>query len=63
MGAAQRAARSIFSFIPPNIRPQTTDLSAGVFWGGTVVLGAFWLIQPFDWVKEQFSKSEETASS
>lgn len=53
---------SLLKFIPKAMRPQTSDVSSVVLWGTTAACGALWLVQPFDWIKEQISggpKEEE----
>ncbi|KAG9445288.1 hypothetical protein H6P81_016628 [Aristolochia fimbriata] len=47
------AGSSMFKFLRPSLRPQSTDISAAVTWGVAGVTGALWLIQPFDWLKKQ----------
>ncbi|ERN04177.1 hypothetical protein AMTRI_Chr08g209710 [Amborella trichopoda] len=46
--------------IPPRLRPQSTDITAAMTWGIAATAGAIWLIQPFDWLKKQFSKDPES---
>jgi len=40
-------------FIPKALRPTYSDIGAGVLWGGTALLGAIWVVQPFGWMKDQ----------
>lgn len=50
---------SLLKFIPKVIRPQTSDVSSAVLWGTTAACGALWLVQPFDWIKEQITGPKE----
>lgn len=52
--AADKVA-SLFGFVPRVLRPQSTDLSGAVLWGGTAFTGALFLVQPFSWIKEQLN--------
>jgi len=40
-----------FSFIPKRLAPSRNDIVAAGMWGGTAVVGALWLVQPFDFLK------------
>jgi len=46
---------SLLKFIPKAMRPQSSDISSVALWGTTAACGALWLVQPFDWIKAQFS--------
>lgn len=40
-----------FSFIPRRLAPSRNDVFALGMWGGTAVVGALWLVQPFEYLK------------
>ncbi|CAM6098948.1 unnamed protein product [Calypogeia fissa] len=50
---------NLLSFVPKVLRPQTTDLSGAVLWGGAAFTGALFLVQPFTWIKDQFNPPPE----
>ncbi|CAN6467656.1 unnamed protein product [Victoria cruziana] len=49
----------LFKFLRPSLRPQSTDVKAAAMWGVAFTSGAVWLIQPFDWLKKQFTSQAE----
>jgi len=51
--AGARQGSSLMGFIPKALRPTSSDIGAGVLWGGTALLGAIWVVQPFGWIKDQ----------
>ncbi|CAM6010885.1 unnamed protein product [Sphagnum balticum] len=51
--AGARQGSSLMGFIPKALRPTYSDIGAGVLWGGTALLGAIWVVQPFGWMKDQ----------
>ncbi|GBG72068.1 hypothetical protein CBR_g11002 [Chara braunii] len=53
MGNPAKSASAILKLVPATMRPQRTDLVAAGTWGATAVIGAVWLVQPFDWVKSK----------
>eukprot|EP00897_Mesotaenium_endlicherianum_P001298 jgi/Mesen1/1196/ME000128S00167 len=55
-----RAPNALLKYVPPQYRPQETDLTAAVGWGTTFAVGALFLVQPFGWLKETvFSAKKE----
>ena len=57
--AGAKQGMSLLKYIPKALRPSTADISSGVLWGGTAVVGAIWLVQPFGWMKEQIWPTPE----
>ncbi|XXG40022.1 hypothetical protein AAC387_Pa01g0838 [Persea americana] len=53
------AESTLFKFLRPSLRPQSTDISAAVMWGVAATTTAIWLVQPFDWLKKTFIEKPE----
>lgn len=58
---ASNKAAGLFGFVPKVFRPQATDISGAVLWGGGAFTAALFVVQPFSWIKEQFSPPPEEA--
>lgn len=57
--AGSKQGMSLLKYIPKAVRPSTADINSGALWGGTAVIGAIWLVQPFGWMKEQIWPTPE----
>ncbi|KAJ1262299.1 hypothetical protein BS78_09G096000 [Paspalum vaginatum] len=47
-------ARLFSKSLPPQRRPQGTDIAAVAGWTVAGIATAIWLVQPFDWIKKTF---------
>jgi len=54
-----KGGSSLLKFVPIRIRPQPSDFTAVATWGVAAGTVALWMIQPFDWIKEQFTAKPE----
>ncbi|KAL6530385.1 hypothetical protein OROMI_027110 [Orobanche minor] len=54
MAMAAASGSSLFKFLRPGFRPQSTDVQAAVFWGVAAGATALWIVQPFDWLRKTF---------
>lgn len=57
--AGAKGGSSLLKFVPIRIRPQPSDITAAAMWGVAAGTAALWMIQPFDWIKEQLTAKPE----
>ncbi|CAK9326310.1 unnamed protein product [Citrullus colocynthis] len=52
---------TLFKFLSPGRRFQSTDIQAAAGWGVAAATTALWVVQPFDWIKKTFFEKPEEA--
>lgn len=52
---------TLFKFLSPGRRFQSTDIQAAAGWGIAAATTALWVVQPFDWIKKTFFEKPEEA--
>eukprot|EP00355_Strombidium_rassoulzadegani_P007977 CAMPEP_0168621212 /NCGR_PEP_ID=MMETSP0449_2-20121227/7565_1 /TAXON_ID=1082188 /ORGANISM="Strombidium rassoulzadegani, Strain ras09" /LENGTH=61 /DNA_ID=CAMNT_0008662299 /DNA_START=1 /DNA_END=186 /DNA_ORIENTATION=- len=55
----QPTKRLIDMVYPHKFLPGGTEAGAAAAWGGVVVFGALFMIQPWGWIKEQISPPKQ----
>ncbi|BDA42408.1 hypothetical protein COCOBI_03-2950 [Coccomyxa sp. Obi] len=43
--------KSLVGAVLPQLRISRSDVAAAAMWGGTAVVGAIWLVQPFGYIR------------